>query len=35
MKKKDENDIVNIINKGLEDNKLKEKQPVADSSNDF
>ena len=35
MKKKDENDIVNIINKGLEDNKLKEKQPVADSANDF
>ena len=35
IKKKDENDIVNIINKGLEENKLVEKQPVADSANDF
>ena len=35
IKKKDENDIVNIINKGLEENKLVEKKPVGESANDF
>ena len=35
IKKKDENDIVNIINKGLEENKLVEKKPAGESANDF
>ena len=33
--KKDENDIVNIINKGLQENKLVEEEKKAENANDF
>ena len=35
IKKKDENDIVNIINKGLQENKLVEEEQKAENANDF
>ena len=35
IKKKDENDIVNIINKGLQDNHLVEGEKKAENANDF
>ena len=35
IKKKDENDIVNIINKGLQENNLVEKENKVDNANDF
>ena len=35
IKKKDENDIVNIINKGLKENQLVEGEKKAENANDF
>ena len=35
IKKNDENDIVNIINKGLQENNLVEKENKGDNANDF